>query len=122
LKVYGVFIVPIVFALLSLMNATVAITLLSSKRYKSARGFTFYSMLFLIISVSFYAVVKGLIELINPDLLENDTILFAMFFNNVLFIVSFLAASSASLGAILSYIIKPSKKENKEIETPEKKE
>jgi hypothetical protein len=49
LKVYGVFIVPIVFALLSLMNATIAITLLSSKRYKSARGFTFivcYSLLY----------------------------------------------------------------------------
>jgi hypothetical protein len=87
------------------------------RKYEDARIIAANSILYLIISASFYATVVGLIELINPDLLKNDTILFAMFFNIILLIVSSLAAISASFGAVLSYIIKPSKKENKEIET-----
>jgi hypothetical protein len=69
-KVYIVFAAPLAFSILSLMSAIVAVALFLFRKYEDARIIAANSMLYLIISASFYATVVGLIELINPDLLK----------------------------------------------------
>jgi hypothetical protein len=117
LKVYMAFITPAIFALFSLISAVVAIALCLLGKHKDAGEFTFNSTIFLAISAGFYFTIIGLIELIKPELLTSDTVLFAIFSNNILIISAVLAVVTANLAHAISCIIKPSKKENKEIET-----